>query len=114
MVVKNLLLDKCPNCGKGRVFPNNNLFSFLKLNKMNNSCPVCHEGFHKEPGFYWGAMYVSYALNIVELLITYFVCRILGTGTYDWINLIIMISVIILLSPFNFRISRLIWLYIFS
>lgn len=113
MEFKNLILDKCPDCSKGLVFPNKNLFSF-HLNKMNDTCPVCHTAFHKEPGFYWGAMYVSYALNVAEMFIAYFVCRLFGTGTYDWINLIVMISVILALSPFNFRLSRLIWLYIFS
>lgn len=113
MEVKNVLLDRCPVCGKGKVFPSSNLFSF-KLSKMNDSCPVCHTSFHIEPGFYWGAMYVSYVLNVAELVITYFICRLFGTGTFDWTNLIVMILAIIILSPFNFRISRLLWLYWFA
>jgi hypothetical protein len=81
---------------------------------MNKQCPVCHQHFEKEPGFFWGAMYASYGLGVVEAFITYFICRLFGTGMFDWINIIVIVMVLLILSPFNFRMARLIWLYIFS
>jgi hypothetical protein len=108
-----LLTNKCPHCHHGNVFQNPNLFTYNK-DIMNKGCPVCHEAFEKEPGFYWGAMYASYGLGVAEAFITYFICRLFGTGTFDWLNLYLIVIVLLLLSPFNFRMARLIWLYLFS
>lgn len=32
--------------------------------EMNATCPVCGHRFEREPGFFQGAMYVSYGLGI--------------------------------------------------
>ena len=34
---------------------------------MNPTCPVCAHRFEREPGFFQGAMYVSYGIGIVYL-----------------------------------------------
>ncbi len=112
MQFMHLIQNKCPRCHQGKVFPSSNLFSF-RFETMHSECPVCHLNFMKEPGFYWGSMYASYALVIPEALMVYLICRLTGTGTFDFINLWIIIGVLLLLSPFNFRLARLIWLYIF-
>ena len=111
MVLAHILKDECPKCHHGKVF-RTSLLSF-NIGKMNKECPECHLNFTKEPGFYWGAMFVSYGLGIAEAFIAYFICRILGTDTFDLINLWIAIGTIVLLSPFNFKLARLVWLYIF-
>ena len=113
MLVTHLIKDECPHCHKGKVFQNTNLFSF-KPADMNKECPVCKFNFTQELGFYWGAMYASYGLAVAEAFITYFICRLFGTGTYDMINLWVIIAAILFLSPFNFRMARLIWLYLFA
>ena len=107
-----LIANKCPNCHKGRVFPNSNLFTYNK-DEMYKKCPVCHTNFEKEPGFYWGAMYVSYGLGVLEAFITYFICRLSGVGMFDWTNLAIIVLALLLLAPFNFRMARLIWQHLF-
>lgn len=112
MLVINIIKGVCPRCHKGKIFQNPNPFSF-KLGKMNEECPNCKLDFTKETGFYWGAMFVSYALATIEIFLIYALARILGTGKFDILNLWIVIGGILLLSPFNFKISRIIWLYIF-
>lgn len=112
MIVRSLLLAKCPHCQQGSVFADSNLFHF-SLGKMYSRCPVCNYNLAKEPGYYWGAMYASYGLGIVEMLLVYLVCRLLGTGTFDWVNLWAMCLVVLILSPFNFKFARILWLYIF-
>ena len=107
----HLIKNECPNCHQEHVFKNSNLFTYRK-DEMNKSCPHCHTDFEKEPGYYWGAMYASYGLGVLECFITYFICRLIGFGTYDWANLYVIILALLLLSPFNFRMARLIWLYL--
>ena len=113
MLLLHIIKDECPHCHQGKVFQNANLLSY-KTGTMNSECPVCHASFTREAGFYWGAMYVSYALAVLEAFITYFVCLALGSGSFDMINLWAILTVILALSPFNFRMARLTWLYIFA
>ena len=112
MLLVHILKDQCPVCHQGKVFRNSNLFSF-KSEVMNTECPVCHLDFNKEPGFYWGSMYASYGLAVMEAFMTYIICRICGTEPFVFLNLWIILGVMLVLSPFNFRMARLIWLYIF-
>ncbi|MBI1325346.1 DUF983 domain-containing protein [bacterium] len=51
---------RCPECRRGKVFAN----LFLK---MNPTCPVCGLKFEREPGYFLGAMYFSYAMAIPPL-----------------------------------------------
>jgi hypothetical protein len=79
---------------------------------MHESCSCCGEKFEKEPGYFFGAMYVSYALMVGWFIITWAANSFLieaGTGAY----LAFVISTIILFMPLTFRISRLLWLNFF-
>lgn len=105
--------NRCPNCHQGKVFPNGNLLS-LKIDKMNDECPVCHTDFNVEPGFYWGAMYVSYALALVQVVLTAIVLFIIKRPLFDVTSLGIILGVMLLLAPFNYRVSRLVWLSLFA
>jgi hypothetical protein len=50
---------------------------------MYRSCPKCGADFVKEPGFYFGASYVSYALTIAI-----WVAVLIALITFDTLNLI--------------------------
>jgi len=79
---------------------------------MNESCACCGLKYEKEPGFFQGAMYVSYALMAGWFIITWGVDRYFinaEIGSY----LTFFITSIILFMPLTFRISRLLWLNFF-
>ncbi|UPT66375.1 MAG: hypothetical protein M0D57_18195 [Sphingobacteriales bacterium JAD_PAG50586_3] len=59
----NIISCKCPNCGDAYVFTNQNPYNLWHLADMHQNCPKCGKSFSKEPGFYFGAMYVSYGLT---------------------------------------------------
>ena len=104
---------KCPNCEKGEAFQKKSGFS-LKLPKLNENCSECGHKFNKEPGFFYGAMYVSYALAIAEVVTTFVICQWFFEDTFDLRMLGIISAVVILLSLFNYRMSRMIWMYLFT
>lgn len=79
---------------------------------MYEDCPHCHYHFEKEPGFFLGAMYVSYALTIAEGVTIYLLARVFTASSA--VILPVIIAVIILLSLTNFMYSRLIWMYLFT
>jgi uncharacterized protein (DUF983 family) len=110
--LKHILQGKCPVCGTGDIFKKENSF-FLSPPKMNESCESCHYHFEKEPGYFVGAMYVSYGLAVLEGIITYFGVSLLF-GNLSNVTIISVIAVVILvLSMTNYKFSRIIWLYTF-
>ena len=79
---------------------------------MDKSCPVCGQDFVIEPGFYFGAAYVSYAIN-VALFAPLFLINIFFLRLSLKTALLVFIPLFLLLTPFIYRLSRSVWLHIF-
>ena len=80
---------------------------------MNPTCPVCGHRFEREPGFFQGAMYVSYGIGIVYLgmlglLANRFVAPRFGIAAA--ISAVILVHVACV--PAVFRYSRVIWAHL--
>jgi uncharacterized protein (DUF983 family) len=43
---------KCPHCQEGNLFSVSNSYDLKHMLDMPDYCPVCHEDFKVEPGFY--------------------------------------------------------------
>jgi uncharacterized protein (DUF983 family) len=56
----------CPRCRQGRIFKRS---IFLGFPAMNQRCPVCDLKFEREGGYFLGAMYISYGLALVTILV---------------------------------------------
>lgn len=54
-----ILNMRCPRCRRGDLFPTGS-FSFDKPFEMYEHCPECGQNYFPEPGFYYGAMFLSY------------------------------------------------------
>lgn len=79
---------------------------------MHPRCSHCGESFEREPGFYIGSMYISYALTVILTAIVFVICIVkLNLDSYLIIGL--LSASYILLLPVIFRLSRLIWINIF-
>ena len=79
---------------------------------MNSECSVCGEGFERESGYYLGAMYVSYAINIA-LGVGLFLLTVTILKMDTLIFLFIFLGAVLLLFPVIFWLSRLIWINFF-
>ena len=108
----HILKTECPNCHKGKIFKDKSLLTF-GFPKMHDECSHCHVKFNKEPGYFFGAMYMNYMLNVVQGIVVYFLARPFFTETFDLRLFPIIATVLILLTFFNIRLSRLLWIYIF-
>ena len=110
-LVTNILTEKCPKCGEGQVFEKKE--KFFRFPRMHKNCPTCGYQFDREPGYFLGAMYISYGLAVLQgmitFLITYFFFPELPT---IWVPIIIM-GVILLFSFKNYKLSRIIYIHIF-
>lgn len=106
---------KCPRCRKGNVFAGS-AFSF-KSQKTNEYCSHCNLKFEREPGYFYVAMFVSYAISVAEIIIIGVGLNIFGLElVYEnlfsyWGTIVIGV---LLLSPFNYRYSRVILLHLLT
>lgn len=100
---------RCPKCRQGNMFANS-MYGFHGQ-KMHDSCPACGFIFESEPGYFYVAMFVSYAMNVAEM-VTFAVGTYILTGSESpWLYVSILLGVSLLLSPLNFRYSRVALLY---
>ena len=93
------------------MFPKGNLpFRFYQ---MNDRCPGCGQSFEPEPGFYFGAMFVSYGIN-TALFIAAWMALTLAYPDYSLTLLLGLLTTVVILGlPLTYRLSRSIWLAIF-
>jgi uncharacterized protein (DUF983 family) len=94
---------RCPRCLKGRVW--------RRFVSMNPTCPECGVVFERESGYFAGAMVVSYGLA-VPILAAMVVALIIIGGLDPVVALIIGNTGYLVLVPFIFRYSRVVWLHL--
>ena len=113
--LNSILKNKCPKCGNGDFFINGNPYLNILFHNGNyhKNCSFCKLKYELEPGLFYGAMYVSYALAIgLGCFLLLLFLAILGKESSLIIIIIISLSILIF-SPINYYLSRLIWLNLF-
>ena len=82
---------------------------------MRDACPVCGHRFTREPGFFQGAMFVSYTVGVAELIVGSTIAYVflsphigvgLALGAAGIVHLVLV--------PQLFVYSRVIWAHIFA
>ncbi len=107
-----ILHGKCPRCRKGTMFPYS-AYNLIRFHKMNEDCPVCGLRFEREPGFFFGAMYISYAFSVAIFTTVGVALTVLGD--YSLYTYLIGIGgSVLLLLPVSFRYSRILFLHLFG
>jgi uncharacterized protein (DUF983 family) len=104
---------RCPQCRQGKMFKYPN-WRIDKFDEMHDNCPVCGLHFEVEPGFWYGAMFVSYGFSIAILAIMGIVIY-WGFNDPSVLGYIVPIPIVSLIAvPFNFRMSRSVFLHLFG
>ncbi len=105
-----LLHAKCPRCRRGNIYKGP-VYAFGS-NQMYDKCPRCNLHFEIEPGYFYAAMYISYAFNVAEAvtlgLLTFIITH---NTTSPWLYLAVIITGCIVLSPLNYRYARVLQLF---
>ena len=78
---------------------------------MHERCPVCDLRFEREPGYFLGAMYVSYALGLVIIAL---IAALLWAATGWWITKDTIWAVVFFLplAPTTTLFARVLWIYL--
>ena len=108
----SVLFNKCPRCHEGNFMEENNIFKFKMAFKMHKKCSKCNLKYMMEPSFYYGAMYVTYALTVGVSIITFIIATLIFKLSLLE-SFIPIVIVLILTAPFSLRFSRIIWINIF-
>jgi uncharacterized protein (DUF983 family) len=111
-VTASVLKMKCPKCHQGNLFITTNPYKLSRVHEMPEYCLDCGQSFEPEPGFYTGGMYVNYAFTIVLTALAFLVLEVLlSVPAYVFFS--IYVAVLLLIGPFMFRYSRVVYLYMF-
>lgn len=108
-VLVNALKLKCPRCGQGHLFKDPNPYHFKTLFTMNRYCTNCNLDLENEPGYYFGAMYMSYIITVGMIVLNELWMFPLWKWNI-WPQLIINGLMILILFPVVLRYSRSLYL----
>jgi hypothetical protein len=111
-LLSSIFRMRCPRCRRGPLFTDPNPFNLRKIEVMHKQCPVCGQDLVVEPGFYFGSTYISYALNVAWIIPGFLIAYAVLGWSFQAI-MIGMLSVLLVLAPVLFRLSRSIWVHIF-
>lgn len=81
---------------------------------MPAECPVCHQTYEPEPGFYYGAMYISSGFSTGILLSIGFVLNYYANDPPLWVYIVTVATAVLAVTPLLFRYSRAVMLYGFG
>jgi uncharacterized protein (DUF983 family) len=106
----SIMRSKCPHCQEGDFFKNK---GFKGLGDVPDHCASCGEGLQLEPGFYYGAMYISYGMGVVLLVSVWVAFAVLAPDIDTYIVVLSIFGALLLFGWKIYKLSRIIWANMF-
>ena len=104
---------RCPRCRDGKIFKTS-VFTFNNFTKMNPRCPNCNLDYEVEPGFFYGALYISYIFSVGIFAAVTIILFVFFDDPESKVYITTVIALSIIFYPFNYRFSRIIYLHLFG
>jgi len=99
---------KCPKCQEGEFFISQP-YDLKKMGEIHDHCSECGLKYDKEPGFYYGAMYVAYALAVAVFVTMWTSFNLFFKNvTIGW-QIASIVTASIVLAPYLYALSKIIW-----
>lgn len=110
--IYSILTGSCPVCQNESMYQVSNPYKIGETLKMNERCSHCDTKYKIEPSFFYGAMYVSYAVGIAFAVAAFVITNlILKLGLLS--TFLAIVATLIAFLPIILRLSRNIWINIF-
>ena len=111
----SILFNKCPKCHIGSFWATNNPFinMFFSNKYTCEKCKNCSLTYELETGFWYGSMYVSYAISVAVMVLFWSLTNFFFPLIFVFYEILIIVFAILLISPLNYHFSRLIWINFF-
>jgi len=95
---------KCPVCQEGEFFEGSRF-----KGTVAEKCTECNQKYSKEPGFYQGSYYVTYALGVAIFVTVWVASSVLFPEISMPVLATVIVSTIVALTPFTYYLSKIIW-----
>ena len=112
MKLYSILFGACPKCHQESMYAIKNPYVLPDTLTINDSCSHCKTKYRMEPSFFYGSMYVSYAVGIAFAVAAFVVSYLIFESSLT-IAFIAIIFTLIGFMPIIMRLSRNIWINIF-
>ncbi|MFD1094944.1 DUF983 domain-containing protein [Salegentibacter chungangensis] len=110
--IYSILTGNCPVCHKESMYKEPNPYKMGKIFEMHERCSNCGTKYKIEPSFFYGAMYVSYAVGVAFSVAAFIISYLfLGGGLLT--SFFAIIGTLIVFMPVIMRLSRNIWINLF-
>ena len=103
---------KCPRCQNGDFFVSRS-YDLRKIGDIHERCSSCGLKYEREPGFYYGAMYVAYGLGVALFVALWASFNLFFPQLSVGIQILVIIISILALSPLIYALSKIIWANMF-
>lgn len=110
--LNSILKGTCPQCQNESMYEDKNPLHLTKVLKMNESCSHCGLRYQIEPSFFYGAMYVSYGLNVALGIAAFIISYVFLNSSIEASFIAIVVTLVVLF-PFVLRWSRNIYINMF-
>ncbi|MFS4494403.1 DUF983 domain-containing protein [Maribacter sp. 2308TA10-17] len=108
----SILTGSCPKCHQESMYVDKNPYRPGHLFKMHERCANCSTKYKIEPSFFYGAMYVSYAVGIAFAVAAFVIARLVFGADLITTFIAIVITMVGFM-PIIIRLSRNIWINLF-
>ena len=112
MKLYSILFGACPKCHQESMYAEKNPYILSETLKINENCSHCGTKYRMEPSFFYGSMYVSYALGVAFSVAAFIVSYVIFEVSIAWAFTSIILTLIVLM-PVIMRLSRNIWINLF-
>jgi uncharacterized protein (DUF983 family) len=110
--LRSIIRMRCPFCLSGDFFVSHP-YDLKHAGDVHERCASCGRRFSKEPGFYWGALFVSYGLSIGFSLMAYGIAWAIRPDLGILGFFVVVVSATVLAAPYLYALSKIIWANLF-
>jgi uncharacterized protein (DUF983 family) len=108
----SILSFTCPHCHEGRFFVSHP-YDLSRAGDLFTKCDRCGRAYSKEPGFYYGAMYVAYAIGVAVCVALWVAMMVLWPKATVLQQILTITGVMVVGTPLFYALSKIIWANMF-
>ena len=108
----SIFTGTCPVCQQEKMYVRSNPYHLSEALKMHERCGHCQTKYKIEPSFFYGAMYVSYAVGIAFAVAAFVITKVFLDSSL-MSSFYAIIGTLVVFMPFIMRVSRNIWINMF-
>ncbi|MFB9055877.1 DUF983 domain-containing protein [Mariniflexile ostreae] len=108
----SIITGACPKCHEESMFKNKNPYILSEALSMHERCSNCNTKYKMEPSFFFGSMYVSYAVGIAFAVAAFVISFFIFKADINVVFIAISATLVVFM-PIILRLSRTIWINFF-